>query len=732
MAAKRPENEREQIRFLANLQHAELVSYMGEAQGRDLELCLLAIGLACRRTHSRTAFVSILTPLSVQIGRALSSPPQFWNDTSCKTSAVETASRVLQQYPVDSKLLMSYTTRPVVELLKSLAEGEGPPGSFSDALLRSCTGYLNSLAMADWNQFSALCMSIAVPVVTAAIKEPKLHSLGDSLSPLLELVAIALIPFCGKLTERRKALLTGEGCDDVDVNDVSRTSSTRETSVNAGTTPAIPLPRPGAISSLAKLTLNEMASASTVREASALAPLLVVLCAFSGEHLISNEENEHVAVCGWAVGALGAAIRRMEFKNLTEIEKATHGVVALTGCIESCRPQELGAHFVSTMSTASSIFSRVSTFLRTAAPKPKAGGRKQRRNGPEAASMTLGDEAKSAALDCARALVRRSGDVLLSTEGVPSAHLIALVQDIVPRMRASVLLVDAAAVVKDDPVALSIVIRSLVQHIVQELATAAPVENNGGGVSALEALPMVVDALGSAQALTSSVEVLGGSLALAASSQWQKRRRDLVYLIDCFRAIGIIAAADQSGSAQPTVMTYASACGGRKWIMELLNLLCTAIKWEWSGTGVPREFDRGMNEEDEDILCMVAFEAQCALEAVLRSNLLSALSPPAQFQAWQTLLTLGSIFGDRAANGALFEEDLPLLCKGAEVLVAITEYTLKRGGVTEMVSAVLRNTMLVLKRWSTEQNIDDAANHVLKEIFAKALGDMLKAGVSFK
>jgi trimeric autotransporter adhesin len=257
--------------------------------------------------------------------------------------------------------------------------------------------------------------------------------------------------------------------------------------------------------------------------------------------------------------------------------------------------------------------------------------------------------------------------------------------------------------------------------------TAASQYSKSKAAELCEAACLLATAAGTS--LTPHADKLGEPLAAAVRS----RKGDLVWLSDCFRATAalatavipraaattaasssttslqsfaaVAAAAVAAAAAANSAAAAAQAAVNRAWPLQLALCACEAVQFEW-GSSSALTSSSGLvalsaaDDTAEDALAPMAYEAECALDALLQSGLLQAhiaaeqqqllqqqqqqqeqqeeavavvavTASAAEVSLLQQLKQIVQLFPVRAEAGVMYEDDAPVLCKGAELIGTI-------------------------------------------------------------
>jgi hypothetical protein len=535
-------------------------------------------------------------------------------------------------------------------------------------------------------------------------------------------------------------------------------------------------------------------SGATPRSGASLAPVLAVLCAFSGENL---PLEEHCAVAGAAISALLQLINdddadddnSSEADSSTERSDSTAAVagdsaaaasgvsdatsasdsgdeedeegasvtterlkdalLALTGCVENCRSEALSLHVESIMTALEGTTAQLKELLARATAEAKSSSSSS--STELKAARLLCQEARAAAAECARAVLQRAGSSWLivksatahatsasaaAAAGAPTAAPAAVhrfLNTTVPALGCPLLLGDAVAAVKsvcssdtktgssssssDAAAAANAALDALLvgstERIGQALAAAGQYSKSKAA-ELCEAACLLAAAAGTS--LTPHADKLGEPLAAAVRA----RRGDLVWLADCFRAAAALATAvipraapatAAASSSTSSLQSFAAvaavaaaaaansaaaaqAAVNRAWPLQLALCACEAVQFEWSSSAALTSSSglialSAADDTAEDALAPMAFEAECALDALLQSGLLQAhiaaeqqqlqqqqqqgeaAATAAEMSLLQHLKQIVQLFPVRAEAGVMYEDDAPVLCKGAELLGTI-------------------------------------------------------------
>jgi hypothetical protein len=82
----------------------------------------------------------------------------------CTSHCKQATARLLHAYPREGQVpcdLVDDVSEAVFQWMRALAKGSGAADSFPAALVRACTAFLEALASADWEKFTASCSTIS-------------------------------------------------------------------------------------------------------------------------------------------------------------------------------------------------------------------------------------------------------------------------------------------------------------------------------------------------------------------------------------------------------------------------------------------------------------------------------------------------------------------------------------------------------------------------------------------
>ncbi|CAM9574891.1 unnamed protein product, partial [Discosporangium mesarthrocarpum] len=157
--------------------------------------------------------MKLLTP---HLRRAMECPESACETPNVKASSVQAIARLLrgagESIPPD---LLVLTSRSMARWVLVAAGGLEEARATAPALVKACCSYLEALAGVDWDRFAAASASIAQPVASVVDTWPTRNDSSDLISlprealgseakeslrllPWLELLGLALLPFCGE------------------------------------------------------------------------------------------------------------------------------------------------------------------------------------------------------------------------------------------------------------------------------------------------------------------------------------------------------------------------------------------------------------------------------------------------------------------------------------------------------------------------------------------------------
>jgi hypothetical protein len=90
--------------------------------------------------------------------------PRTDTDTKAISHCTQAIARLLHTFPREGQVpcdLVDDVSEAVFQWMRALAKGSGAADSFPAALVRACTAFLEALASADWEKFTAACSTIS-------------------------------------------------------------------------------------------------------------------------------------------------------------------------------------------------------------------------------------------------------------------------------------------------------------------------------------------------------------------------------------------------------------------------------------------------------------------------------------------------------------------------------------------------------------------------------------------